>query len=165
VTLAELNALDRDGFVRAVGWVFEHSPWVAERTWPKQPFGTTEELHAVMVAQVDAASPEERLALLQAHPDLGTRARISPASTGEQAGASLDRLTPEEFDNLQRLNTAYRAKFGFPFLFAVKGATKHDILQALERRLQEPPEAEYREAFRQVSRIAEFRLKELLSRS
>jgi 2-oxo-4-hydroxy-4-carboxy-5-ureidoimidazoline decarboxylase len=160
-----LNALDRDGFVGAVGWVFEHSPWVAERTWPKQPFGTTEELYEAMAAQVEAASPEERLALLRAHPDLGTRARISPASTGEQAGAGLDRLTPQEFDDLQRLNTAYRAKFGFPFLFAVKGATKHNILQALERRLQESPEAEYREALRQVSRIAEFRLKELISRS
>jgi 2-oxo-4-hydroxy-4-carboxy-5-ureidoimidazoline decarboxylase len=161
VTLAELNALDRHGFVDAIGWVFEHSPWVAERTWPKRPFGTIEELHAAMVAQVETANTEECLALLRAHPDLGTRARISAASTGEQAKAGLDCLTSEEFESLQRLNTAYRAKFGFPFLFAVKGATKRDILHALERRLQESPEAEYREALRQVSRIAEFRLKEL----
>jgi 2-oxo-4-hydroxy-4-carboxy-5-ureidoimidazoline decarboxylase len=160
-----LNALDRHGFVDAIGWVFEHSPWVAERTWPKRPFGTIEQLHAAMVAQVEAANAWECLALLRAHPDLGTRASISPASTGEQAGAGLERLTPEEFERLQRLNTAYRAKFGFPFLFAVKGATKHDILHALGRRLQESPEAEYPEALRQVSRIAEFRLNELLGQS
>jgi 2-oxo-4-hydroxy-4-carboxy-5-ureidoimidazoline decarboxylase len=161
VTLPELNTLDRAGFVHAIGWVFEHSPWVAERAWPKRPFMTIEDLHGAMVAQVEAASPEERLTLLQAHPDLGTRARISSASTGEQAGAGLDRLTPEEFDTLQRLNAAYRAKFGFPFLFAVKRANKHDVLRALESRLPASPESEYREALNQISRIAQFRLQEL----
>jgi 2-oxo-4-hydroxy-4-carboxy-5-ureidoimidazoline decarboxylase len=161
VTLTELNTLDRAAFVHAIGWVFEHSPWVAERAWTKRPFLTIEDLHGAMVAQVEGASPEERLTLLQAHPDLGTRARISPASTGEQAGAGLDRLTPQEFERVQRLNAAYRAKFGFPFLFAVKGATKYDVLQALERRLNASPESEYREALSQISRIAQFRLQEL----
>ena len=161
MTLPELNTLDRAGFVHAIGWVFEHSPWVAERAWQKRPFLTIEDLHGAMVAQVEGASPEERLTLLQAHPDLGTRARISPASTGEQAGTGLDRMTPQEFDTLQRLNSAYRAKFGFPFLFAVKGATKDDVLQALECRLNASRESEYREALNQISRIAQFRLQEL----
>ncbi len=92
-------------------------------------------LHRAMVDQVEHASlPEEQLALLRAHPDLGTRARVSEASSAEQAGAGLDQLTPAEFERLRRLNEAYRDKFGFPFLFAVKGSTKHDILDALERR-------------------------------
>ena len=116
-----------------------------------------------MVEQVEAASSEEQLALLRAHPDLGTRARVSVASGAEQAGAGLDRLTPPEFERLQRLNTEYRDKFGFPFLFAVKGSTKHDILRALEQRLEDDPEQEYREALRQVFRIARFRIEDSIS--
>jgi 2-oxo-4-hydroxy-4-carboxy-5-ureidoimidazoline decarboxylase len=158
LTISHLNALDRPAFVAALGWIFEHSPWVAERSWSHRPFADRAALHASMVREMEAAAPAEQLALLQAHPDLGTRARISDASTAEQAGAGLDRLTPEEFARLQTLNAAYREKFGFPFLYAVKGSTKYDILQALERRLDSPPEREYQEALRQVCRIAEFRL-------
>jgi 2-oxo-4-hydroxy-4-carboxy-5-ureidoimidazoline decarboxylase len=162
VTLAELNACCRADFVDSLGWVFEASSWVAERAWVARPFASIEELHAAMIAVVDEAWPEERLMLLRAHPDLGTRARMSDASVGEQQGAGLDRLTPEEFDRLQRLNLAYREKFGFPFLFAVKGSTKHDVLAALERRLPASPEHELEEALRQVHRIAMFRLQDLL---
>jgi 2-oxo-4-hydroxy-4-carboxy-5-ureidoimidazoline decarboxylase len=160
MTVAELNTLDREHFVAAIGWVFEHSPWVAERAWAARPFATLEALHRAMIAQLEAASPEEQLALLRAHPDLGARARISAASTDEQAGAGLDRLTPEEFERLRSLNSAYRDKFGFPFLFAVRGSKKYDILKALQRRLEAAPEAEFREALRQVHSIAEFRLRD-----
>lgn len=158
--LDELNALDRDAFISAVGWVFEDSPWVAERAWISRPFSTLDGLHLAMVDQVEAAAPAEQLALLRAHPDLGARARISEASAAEQNGVGLDRLTREEFERFQRLNTQYRAKFGFPFLFAVRGSTKHDILRALEERLECDPEAEYPEAMAQVYRIARFRLEE-----
>jgi 2-oxo-4-hydroxy-4-carboxy-5-ureidoimidazoline decarboxylase len=154
----EINLCDCERFVEALGWVFEHSPWVAERAWAQRPFPRVEDLHSAMAAQVDAARPEEQLALLRAHPDLGTRARISPTSTDEQAEAGLDHLTPEEFDLLSRLNAAYRDKFGFPFLFAVKGSTKHDILRALQRRMQSGLAEEFREALLQVYRIAGFRL-------
>jgi len=155
-----LNSLDRDDFVRSTGWLFEHSPWVAERTWRHRPFATIDALHQALVEQVEGASPQEQLTLLQAHPDLGTRARVSGASADEQAGAGLDRLTPQEFEQLQSLNAEYRNKYGFPFLFAVRGSTKHDILQALVRRLRNTPEEEYREALRQVYRIARFRIEE-----
>ena len=158
MTIGELNVLDCADFVAALGWVFEDSPWVAERTWSARPFSNAEALHAAMIGQLAGANREEQLALLRAHPDLGTRARISAASKGEQAGAGLDQLTPDEFERLQRLNSAYRNKFGFPFLFAVKGSTKHDILRALEKRLEASPEDEYEEALRQVHRIARFRL-------
>src|SRR5688572_21389636 len=117
MTLAELNDAARQQFVAALGWIFEDSPWVAERAWAQRPFASVEALHGAMVAEVVAADPAEQMALLRAHPDLGARARMSDASQGEQAGAGLDSLTAEEFDQLQRLNTAYRARFGFPFLF------------------------------------------------
>lgn len=163
MTLSDVNAWDRHDFIEKLGWVFERSPWVAERAWARRPFATLDALHSSMTAEVEAASPEERLALLRAHPDLGTRARMSRASSDEQGGAGLDRLTPGEFGALRRLNTAYREKFGFPFLHAVKGSTKHDILRALEARLPSNREDELAEAFRQVARIARFRLEELIS--
>ena len=162
MTLAALNSLDRAGFVEAFGWVFELSPWVAEQAFSGRPYLNIDRLHEAMVNQVESASADRQLALLRAHPDLGTRARISAASTAEQAGAGLDRLTRDEFERLQRLTSAYREKFGFPFLFAVRGSTKYDILQALERRLAATPEEERREALRQVYRIAEFRLREMI---
>ena len=116
-----------------------------------------------MIERVEQALLEEQLALLLAHPDLGTRARVSEASTTEQAGAGLDQLTQVEFDRLRSLNQAYRDKFGFPFLFAVKGSTKHDILDAIERRVQSSRELEYRVALEQVYRIARYRLEDTLS--
>jgi 2-oxo-4-hydroxy-4-carboxy-5-ureidoimidazoline decarboxylase len=163
MTIDSLNALDRAGFVAAIGWVFEDSPWVADRAWEESPFAGVDALHRAMVKQVEQAMPEEQLALLCAHPDLGTRARVSDASTAEQAGAGLDQLTPKEFERLRTLNEAYRDKFGFPFLLAVKGSTKHDILGALERRVQCSRDEEYRVALEQVYRIARFRLEDNIS--
>ena len=158
--ISDLNSFDKMRFIEAVGWVFEHSPWVAERAWPARPFADLGSLLSAMKSVVETARPEEQLALLRAHPDLGTRARISAASTDEQAAAGMTQLNPEEFERLQRLNSAYRSRFGFPFLFAVKGSTKYDVLDALERRLNASPEEELQEALRQVFRIAEFRLRE-----
>ncbi len=163
MTIADLNSLERAQFVSAIGWVFEHSPWVAERAWDARPFANVGELHQAMVEQVEHALPEEQLALLRAHPDLGTRARVSEASSAEQAGAGLDQLTQAEFERLRGLNEYYRGKFAFPFLFAVKGSTKHDILDALERRVRSSREEEYRVALDQVYRIARFRLEDTLN--
>ena len=163
ITLHKLNSQPRDQFLITVGWVFERSPWVAERAWEQRPFRDLNHLHSAMVAEVERASHREQLALLRSHPDLGTRARMSAASTGEQSGAGLDRLTPDEYQRLQQLNTAYRQKFGFPFLYAVKGSSKYDILRALEQRLESTPEEEFREALNQVYRIALFRLQEVIS--
>jgi len=158
MTLVEANQLPPVDFVTQVGWVFEHTPWVAERTLAQRPFGDLSSLHQAMWQQVKTATREEQLALLRAHPDLGARARMSDASQGEQSGAGLDRLTPEEFARLTQANGAYREKFGFPFLFAVKGSTKHDILEAIERRVNYDWDAEFATALEQVFRIAGFRL-------
>ena len=162
VNLGDLNARGRDAFVEALGWIFEDSPWVAERAWPRRPFASLKALHQAMIDVVQQGSEAEQLALLRAHPDLGTRARISDASTGEQRGASLDRLSADEYGRLQRLNDQYRRRFGFPFLFAVKGSTKEDVLSALEARVGRSRDEELTEALRQVYRIAEFRLEDIV---
>ena len=179
MTLAELNANDRTGFSRALGWIFEDSPWVVERAWERRPFATLDALHDAMKSIVTAALVEEQLALLRAHPDLGA-VRLEPDTTGtdgsvrlqadplshasqrEQTGAGLDALTASELERIVKLNAAYREKFGFPFVYAVKGSTKHDILSALERRLPSTRAAEHQEALQQVYRIARFRLEEVV---
>ena len=163
VTLTDLNGASKDTFVSVLGCVFEQSPWVAEQAWEHRPFASLDALHAAMVETLAGAAADVQLAVLRAHPDLGTRARMTDASASEQAGAGLDRLTPAEFEHLRRLNQDYRARCGFPFLFAVKGATKYDILAALERRVAAPPDEEFSEALRQVARIARFRLETLLT--
>jgi 2-oxo-4-hydroxy-4-carboxy-5-ureidoimidazoline decarboxylase len=167
MTLPELNLNDREGFVAALGWIFEDSPWVAERAWDSRPFNTLDELHTAMTSVVARASLDEQLALLGAHPDLGGNrlradATMSDASQREQTGAGLDVLATDELARLRALNSAYRTKFGFPFLYAVKGSTTQDILNALERRLPSTRDAEHQEALRQVYRIARFRLEEAL---
>ena len=165
MTLAELNAAGREGFVEALGWVFEHSPWVAGRAWAHRPFASLAVLHEAMTRAVAEASRDEQLALLRAHPDLG--ARLGPdgssASAGEQSGAGLDRLPPEQRDRLARLNTEYRNRFGFPFLFAVTGSTPQRIIESLESRLPRTYDEELLEALRQVARIARIRLEGLLT--
>ena len=163
MTIEEINSLSCAQFVEAVGWVFEHSPWVAQRAWERRPFADVDQLHVAMTNVVERVTPEEQLALLRAHPDLGARAKMSAASEGEQSGAGLDNLTPKEYQRLQERNTAYREKFGFPFLYAVKGSTKYDILQALDQRLGAMLQEEFRKALAQVYRIAEFRLRDTIS--
>jgi 2-oxo-4-hydroxy-4-carboxy-5-ureidoimidazoline decarboxylase len=160
MTLQEINGLSREDFVKTLGWVFEDSPWVAEAAWSLRPFASTPALHDAMRRQVEEAAPELQLALLRAHPDLGNRVRMSEASTREQSGAGLNRLTPEEHESLLALNREYRERFGFPFLFAVKGSNNRDIIEALRRRIGSTPESEFREALEQVYRIAWFRLED-----
>jgi 2-oxo-4-hydroxy-4-carboxy-5-ureidoimidazoline decarboxylase len=162
VTIDQINGFDRPALVQAVGWIFEHSPWVAERSWAHRPFASFEELIRTMESQVESAPRAEQIALLRAHPDLGSHAQMSPSSTDEQAGAGLDRLTPAEYRRLHDLNEAYKAKFGFPFLFAVKGSNKFQILQALEGRLDAGQEEEFKTALQQVYRIARFRLQAVI---
>ena len=162
MTIADLNQMDRTAFIAAIGHVYENTPWVAGRAWHKRPFVSFDKLCDEMQATVTDASHEEKLALLRAHPDLGTRARIGESSTREQVGAGLDRLSPEEYVELARMNAAYRLKFGFPFLYAVKGSGKQQILEALETRLGSTPADEFAEALKQVFRIAHFRLEEIV---
>jgi 2-oxo-4-hydroxy-4-carboxy-5-ureidoimidazoline decarboxylase len=156
MTREKVNALSRAEFVEQLGWVFEHSPWVAERAWEQRPFASVEALHAAMTAAMKAASRDRQLRLLRAHPELGSRQPMSQASTGEQAGAGLDSVDWFLPDSLRR----YREKFGFPFIYAVKGGTVNDILLALSIRVDDPPQQEFQQALHEVSRIAWFRLRD-----
>ena len=162
ITLATLDGMSEEDFRRALGAVFEHSPWVAERAWPARPFPTRDALHAAMAAAVRQASQEEQLALLRAHPDLGGKAAragaMTEASVAEQSSAGLDRLSHEEYERFERLNTAYRTKFGFPFVIAVRHRDKRAILDAFAERLGHTVEQELEAALAQVCDIARVRL-------
>ena len=165
---AEENPFDASGFVAQFGSIFEHSPWVAERALDHgaAKARTAEDLHDAMCAAFRAGSDAERLAVLNAHPDLAGKLaaakRLTPESTREQAGAGLDALTDDERTYFQTLNEAYKSGFGFPFIIAVKGLTKSDILNAFETRLQNSVAQERRTAEAQVERIALLRLKDML---
>ena len=159
------SQLSHAEFLARFGPVYEASPWVAEGVWPKVEAGTLDEreaLAAAMREEVDAAPREMKLALIRAHPELASRARMADASVREQSGAGLDQCTPAEFEAFQRLNGAYNARFGFPFIIAVKGLSRADVLAAFERRLAGDPEAEFTEAIAQIHRIAAFRLADLI---
>lgn len=160
--LEELNQLSQKAFVEQVGWVFEHSPWIAEKAWTLRPWPSLEALHRSMFQVVKAAPNEAQLALIRPHPDLGSRARMAPVFTAEQKGAGLDSLSPSEFARIQELNQAYTDKFGFPFVLAVQGKTKQDIFLSMEQRLHNPPEIEFQTALEEIFQIAPHRLVGLL---
>ena len=164
VKLEEINACALDDFVVAFGDVAEHSPWVAERAAANRLFADREAMIAAFTDAVLAAGCDEQLALIRAHPDLAGKAAVAGNLTAdsrrEQAGAGLDSLTAEEFARFTSLNGRYLETFGFPFILAVKGATKGQILEAFEARLGNDPERERRTALEQVARIVRFRLED-----
>ncbi len=159
--------MTREDFVDRFGGVFEHSPWVAEGAWDAglNP-DSAGELHARMCAVLRAAGREKQMAVLLAHPDLAGKlavtGELTAESTSEQAGAGLDRCSPGEFGKFQALNAAYRGKFRFPFIIAVKGLTRGEILSAFGERAGNDPEVEFAAALRQVERIALLRLEQML---
>ena len=166
MTLNELNGLDRAGFSAALGQLFEHSPWVAAETWARRPFADRGQLLAALLDTLGEAAPEAQLGLIRAHPDLaGKLARagaLTSQSAREQAGAGLDRLSDEEFERFHALNTAYREKFGFPFIICVRANDKAAILAAFTRRLPRDGDSERAEALRQIGEIVRYRLDDLI---
>lgn len=162
ITLASLNAACPADFIAALDGIFEHSPWVAERAAASRPFHSSVRLLDAMRAIVLAASNEEQLTLIRAHPELAGKAAIrkelTVESTREQQGAGLDSCTPDEFARLDELNTAYRDRFAFPFIIAVKGHTPASIIREMEQRLRHDVAVEQRTALEQIGRIAGFRL-------
>lgn len=159
------SAMDRAAFVANFGGVFEHSPWVAEGTFEKgldHTLDCAEGLHAAMIAVLRSAPRERKLALINAHPDLAGRLaqakRLTADSTAEQASAGLDALTADELKRFTALNEAYKARFGFVFIMAVRGRSKAEILAAFEKRLTHSADDEFAEALTQIERIARLRL-------
>lgn len=160
--------MDKTDFTTRFGGIFEHSPFIAERAITAAPdlALTAEAVHAAMVAAFRAATREEKLGVLRAHPDLAGRLAMAGGLTedsrDEQASAGLDRLTAEEHARFTALNDAYTARFGFPFIIAVKGLGKDDILAAFEARIGNDAETEFQTALAQVEKIAGLRLTALL---
>jgi 2-oxo-4-hydroxy-4-carboxy-5-ureidoimidazoline decarboxylase len=167
-TLDPLNALDRAAFTAALGHLFEHSPWVADETWPRRPFRDAAHLHAELCATMRSAAARQ-LALIRAHPDLAGRLAqqnaLTAESTREQASAGLNRLTDAELVEFQRLNTAYLARFGFPFIICARLNAKSAILAAMTARLPQTPEHEFTSALGEIEKIAHLRLNDLLEKA
>ncbi|PWU13998.1 MAG: OHCU decarboxylase [Verrucomicrobia bacterium] len=160
-----LNGMPRDEFTRVVGPVFEHSPWIADRTSSARPFASAEELHAALCGTLAAAAEEKQIALIRAHPDLVGRAALAgtltPQSTHEQASAGLDRLSAQEIAVFQDFNRRYHARFGFPFVICARLNKKEAILEAFPRRLANSRRAEIKTALEEIGKIAWLRLKDL----
>jgi OHCU decarboxylase len=158
------SSLSHAEFVSRFGAVYEASPWVAEGVWPAAEDGGLDDpatLAAAMRAVVDAAPVDRQLKLIRAHPELASRTRMADASVKEQSGAGLDQCSPAEFDAFHRLNAEYNARFGFPFIVAVKGMKRADVLAEFEARLANQPDTEFAAAIVQIHRIAGFRLADL----
>jgi 2-oxo-4-hydroxy-4-carboxy-5-ureidoimidazoline decarboxylase len=164
--MAEINAMDRTTFVGKFGGIFEHSPWVAEQAWDRKPFATLDAMHGAMVDVARMAPAPQQLALLQAHPDLaGKEAQtgaMTASSVAEQASAGLSALSAAEMSEITELNAAYKNKFGFPFIIAVRMHTKEGIFFDFKRRLQNDTQTEFATDLQNVYVITRLRLNKLL---
>ena len=164
--MATINGLDRLAFVQKFGGIFENSPWVAEQAWDKRPFANVDAMHAAMVEVAKLAPAPRQLALLQSHPDLaGKEAQaggMTASSVTEQASAGLNALSKDEMTQISDLNAAYKRKFGFPFIIAVRMHTKEGIFFEFRNRLQNDTVTEYANDLQNVYAITRLRLAKLL---
>jgi 2-oxo-4-hydroxy-4-carboxy-5-ureidoimidazoline decarboxylase len=169
VDMTPINAMDRAAFVVKFGGIFEKSPWVAEKAWEKRPFASLDDMHGAMVAVAKTAPATQQLALLQAHPDLaGKEAKagtMTASSVAEQASAGLNTLSAPELAELTGLNAAYKAKFGFPFIIAVRMHSKEGIFFEFKRRLHNDTQTEFANDLQNVYIITRLRLNKLLDAS
>lgn len=167
VALTELNTCSRADFVATLANVFEYSPWVAEQASANRPFDGVQALFDAMVAAVNAAPPQSQIALIKAHPDLANKtqraAGLTAESSAEQNSVGLDRLSEAEFEAFGRVNAAYLAKFGYPYIVCVRRHTKDSILRDFERRLPNDSEAETRLSVMEICRIAALRVDQLVT--
>lgn len=162
MTIEQLNACTPDQFVAVVGPVFERSPWIAAAVEPRRPFASRQALHAALCDTVTAASADQQLALIRAHPDLVGRMVLTAESAREQAAAGLTDLTAEDIASFDRYNSAYMARFGFPFVICARQNKKEAILQAFPLRLTHDRDQEIATALGEIYLIAGLRLADLL---
>ena len=158
----ELNTFEREDFTRCLAPVFEHSAWIAARAANKRPFADRAELYAALCETVMKASDDEKVALIRAHPDLVGHATLTRESESEQTAAELGKLSPDEVARFQEYNARYRERFGFPFVICARLNKKDAILKAFRVRLQYSREQEIDTAVREIFKIAELRLKDLI---
>lgn len=157
--------MTEDEFVEFFGGVYEHSPWIPRTAWQQglsEKHNTPEGLSEIMMEVVANADHDKILTLINAHPDLAGKAaldgELTEESTSEQSGAGIDQCTAEEFEKFQYYNNAYKEKFGFPFIMAVKGSNKHQILDAFVVRVENDEKSEFQQAVTEINKIAQFRL-------
>jgi OHCU decarboxylase len=162
------STMGRDEFVKIFADIYEHSPWVAEQTFDQgltEADNEVEQLHGRMCQVLLAADRQAQLDLINAHPDLAGKAaqrgELTEASTNEQAGAGINQCTAEEFARFTELNNAYKEKFAFPFIMAVKGSNRHQILAAFEERIHNDYDTEFDRAVKEINKIALFRLSDM----
>ena len=167
ITLADLNAMDRATFVATLANIYEYSPWIAEAAADARPFATITALYAAMAKAVETADADKRLVLIKAHPDLADKtqraAGLTEESTAEQSSLGLDQLSDAEYEAFERVNTAYRGKFGFPYIACVRRHTKDSILRDFEKRLPNDVATEVATSIAEISRIAALRLDQMVS--
>ena len=162
MALEEVNALGKSDFVARLSGVFEHSPWIAERAWPKRPFRSLEDLHRAMLDAV--ASKEEKLRLARAHPELACGEALTVDSTSEQARLGFNALSKAELAEMTRLNRSYREKFGFPCIVALRlHANRASVMAEMQRRLANDEATELANALDQIAHITRGRLEKLLN--
>ena len=160
----KINKLSKSEFIKVFANIFENAIWIAEELYNQKPFDNFEELSSKILNIFETITKEKQLKILSAHPDLANKTKISlltPDSLKEQASAELDQCTEEEFDEFKHLNEQYKKKFGFPFILAVKGKTKIEVLNNFRKMISSDPEIEFDETVKQVKQIASLRLKEL----
>ena len=161
---SNLNNLNQGKFISLFGVIFEKTQWIAEKLFDLKPFNNKEDLINKMIKIYEASSKDEILNILRSHPKLAVEKKLSEHSNQEQSRANLKNCTQEEFNEFTKLNSEYEKKFGFPFIMAVKGKDKIDILNNFRQRINNNVEFEFEESKKQVKKIALFRLDELFTK-
>ena len=161
-SIDKVNKLNKSDFISIFGNVFEKTEWIAQKSYDSKPYKNFEELFSKMVEIFENSNKESHIKILNAHPDLAIEKRLTEDSKNEQQNASLNQCTNEEFLEFKKLNEEYKKKFGFPFITAVKGKNKEEILNSFRQRITNNINLEFEEAKKQVKKIASFRLGEII---
>jgi len=161
-SIDKINKLSKPDFISIFGNIFEKTKWIAQKSYDSKPYKNYDELFLKMIEIFDNTNKENHLKILNAHPDLAVEKKLTKDSKNEQKNASLNQCTSEEFIEFKKLNEEYKVKFGFPFIIAVKGKNKEEILNSFRQRITNNINLEFEEAKRQVKKIASFRLSEII---
>ena len=161
-SIDKVNNLRKSDFISIFGNVFEKTQWIAEKAYNSKPYKNLEELFSKMMEIFENSKKEKHLEILNAHPDLAVEKKLTEDSKNEQKNASLNQCNNEEFMEFKKLNEEYKKKFSFPFIIAVKGKNKEEILNNFRQRLTNNINLEFEEAKKQVKKIASFRLSEII---
>ena len=161
-SIDKFNKLSKPEFISIFGNVFEKTEWIAERCYDSKPYNNIDELFFKMMEVFEKTEKEKHLEILNAHPNLAVEKKLTEDSKNEQKSASLNQCNDAEFIEFKKLNEEYKKKFGFPFIIAVKGKNKEEILNSFRQRITNNINSEFEEAKKQVKKIASFRLSEII---